>query len=278
MATYAIGDIQGCFRSLENLLNVCAFNPENDKIWFAGDLVNRGPRSLETLRFVKNLGGKAISVLGNHDLTLLIIAEGFRKPSKGDTLDAILNAPDREELLDWLRNLPLCHHEKINENTFFLVHAGLLPAWTIAQSKNLAEEVTRKLRGKKWREFLQHLWGNSPNYWDENHSKSERCRVIVNAMTRMRFCTPNGQMEFESKGEIKNAPEGFLPWFEINNRQSADATILAGHWSALGLHVNDNFIALDTGCLWGGKLTALRLEDRAIFQVPCATDEIWQGK
>ncbi len=269
MATYAIGDIQGCFASLEALLEQCAFDPAHDRLWLVGDLVNRGPRSLETLRFVRGLGPAVTTVLGNHDLYLLMFAEGFGKRGKGDTLDAILKAPDRDELLHWLRQQPLCHVE----NGFCLVHAGLLPQWSVADARRLAAEVEQALRAPDYREFMACLWGSEPACWHDDLAGWPRLRVIVNAMTRMRFCSPDGVMELRTKGEATGAPAGFLPWFQVPGRRSADAVLVTGHWSALGLKIEPNLLALDSGCLWGRHLTAVRLEDRAVFQVDCAPGE-----
>jgi len=273
LATYAIGDIQGCFDSLQRLLAHCAFDPATDRLWLVGDLVNRGPRSLETLRFVRDLGGAALTVLGNHDLSLLMAAEGFGKPGKGDTFDDILQAPDRDELLDWLRHQPLCHVE----GKYCLVHAGLLPQWTAARARALATEVEAALSGADWRELMANLWGSEPASWQDELAGWPRLRVIVNAMTRMRFCSPDGVMNFRVKGEVANAPAGLIPWFEVPGRRSADSVLITGHWSALGLKVMPNLLAIDSGCLWGGSLTAIRLEDRAILQVECSPEEIRVG-
>lgn len=269
MATYAIGDIQGCFASLQRLLEECRFDAGADRLWLVGDLVNRGPRSLETLRFVRGLGPLAVTVLGNHDLYLLMAAAGFGRRSKGDTLDEILNAPDRDELLDWLRRQRLCHQEE----TFCLVHAGLLPQWTVAQARALAQEVEAVLGGPDYLDFMGNMWGSEPAAWSEDLTGWQRLRVIVNAMTRMRFCSPGGVMEFKTKGEVSAAPEGFLPWFDVPGRLSADHVLVTGHWSALGLKIRANLLALDSGCLWGRHLTAVRLEDRALFQVSCSPGE-----
>jgi len=270
MATYAIGDIQGCFGSFSRLLDHCRFDAAVDRLWLVGDLVNRGPRSLETLRFVRDLGDSAVTVLGNHDLSLLMAAEGFGKRGKGDTFDDVLNAPDREDLLFWLRHQPLCHVE----GAHCLVHAGLLPQWTVVKARALAAEVEAALRAPDWREFMAHMWGSEPAAWRDDLQGWPRLRAVVNAMTRMRFCTPDGVMDFHAKGEIDNAPEGCVPWFEAPGRRSADTVLVTGHWSALGLKILPNLLALDSGCLWGGPLTAVRLEDRAVFQVPCAQEEI----
>jgi len=270
MATYAVGDIQGCFDSFRRLLDLCAFDPARDRLWLVGDLVNRGPRSLETLRFVKNLGPAAVTVLGNHDLYLLMVAEGGAKyRGKDDTLQAVLDAPDRDELLDWLRHQPLCHLEKGH----CLVHAGLLPQWTASRTRELAREVEAALTGPHYRDFILNLWGSEPAAWSDDLMGWPRLRVIVNAMTRMRFCTPEGVMEFHAKGEVVNAPSGYLPWFEVPGRKSADTVLVTGHWSALGLKLLPNLLALDSGCLWGGPLTAVRLEDRQVSQVDCSAGE-----
>lgn len=272
MATYAIGDIQGCFDSFRRLLERCRFDPASDRLWLVGDLVNRGPGSLETLRYVRDLGPAAITVLGNHDLYLLMVAEGGAKyRGKDDTLQPILDAPDRDELLDWLRRQPLCH----TENGYCLVHAGLLPQWTAARARELAREVEAALTAgpERYREFILNLWGSEPAAWSDCLAGWARLRVIVNAMTRMRFCTPEGVMEFHTKGEVAKAPPGYLPWFEAPGRRSADAVLVTGHWSALGLKLLPNLLALDSGCLWGGHLTAVRLEDRQVFQVDCSAGE-----
>lgn len=270
MATYAIGDIQGCYDSFRHLLDVCQFDPDSDRIWLVGDLVNRGPHSLETLRYVCGLGTAAVTVLGNHDLYLLMVAEGSEKRrGADDTLGAILDAPDRDELLDWLRRQPLCHVE----NGYCLVHAGLLPQWSVAKARALAKEVELQLAGRDYRETLAHMWGGQPDRWEDALTGNERMRVIVNAMTRMRFCSADGVMEFHTKGEVTAAPPGYLPWFEVPGRQSADTVLVTGHWSALGLKIQPNLLALDSGCLWGGHLSAVRLEDRQVFQVNCERGE-----
>lgn len=269
MATYAVGDIQGCFASLQALLEKCSFSHEFDRLWLVGDLVNRGPRSLETLRFVKGLGDRAVTVLGNHDLSLLMAAEGFGKRHRSDTIDDILAAPDRNELLHWLRHQCLMHVR----GDYAMVHAGLLPAWSVAEARALAGEVEQALQAENYREFLANMWGSEPGSWDSSLTGWPRLRVIVNAMTRMRFCSPAGEMDFKAKGELSQAPAGYLPWFEVPGRRSAATVLVTGHWSALGLRLEPNLLALDSGCLWGGKLSALRLEDRALFQVDCAADE-----
>lgn len=265
MATYAIGDIQGCYNELQQLLQQVAFDPSRDKLWFVGDLVNRGPGSLEVLRFVRSLGDRAISVLGNHDLHLLAVRAGIGQLHRTDTLDEVLAAPDCDALMDWLRRQRLAHLE----DGYLLVHAGVLPDWTAQQALQLAHEVETALRGDDYVDFIAHMYGNNPQGWDEGLKGYKRLRVIVNAFTRLRVCTLQGEMEFKFKGEIENIPQGLLPWFDIPDRKTRDTTMIFGHWSALGLMLRPDAIALDSGCLWGGPMTALRLEDRALFQVAC---------
>lgn len=265
MATYAVGDIQGCCTELHKLLALVRFDPAKDKLWLVGDLVNRGPDSLGVLRLVKSLGNAAITVLGNHDLHLLAVAEGVAELHQSDTLNDILAAPDRDELLGWLRAQRLLHVE----GRFVLVHAGLLPSWTVAQAQQLAQEAEAALYGSHYHEYLTRMYGNHPDHWEDGLTGYKRLRVITNAFTRMRICTAQGGMEFKFKSEVKNIPAGYFPWFEVPGRASADATVVCGHWSALGLKVTSQIIALDTGCLWGGPLSAIRLEDRRVFQVSC---------
>jgi bis(5'-nucleosyl)-tetraphosphatase (symmetrical) len=264
MSTYAIGDLQGCFLTLQALLAKIKFDANTDRLWFVGDLVNRGAGSFECLRFVKSLGDRAVVVLGNHDLHLLAIAEGVAKTKALDTLDEVLNAPDRDALLDWLRRQKLLHVE----GKFAMVHAGLLPQWNWSQSRALAGEVEEMLRGKHYRHFLESMYGNNPDKWRDDLEGDERLRVILNAMTRMRAITADGRMNLKFKSGLAEMPKDLQPWFTLPHRRDGDVAVLAGHWSALGLHVTPNFIGLDSGCVWGRELTAIRLEDRAIFQVP----------
>jgi bis(5'-nucleosyl)-tetraphosphatase (symmetrical) len=266
MATYAIGDIQGCYDELRRLVDSFAFNPARDRIWFVGDLVNRGPKSLEVLRFVRALGDKAVTVLGNHDLHLLVVAEGLGKQRHDDTIADVLAAPDREELLAWLRERPLLHRD----DKHLLVHAGLLPGWSEDRAEALAREVESQLRGPDHRGFLRHLYGSKPDRWSDALAGADRMRVIVNAMTRMRFCDADGVMEFQTKGETAAAPEGYLPWFEVPGRAAARSVMVCGHWSALGVKLAPRLLMLDSGCVWGRSLTAIRLEDRRLFQVGCS--------
>jgi bis(5'-nucleosyl)-tetraphosphatase (symmetrical) len=260
MATYAIGDVQGCYDELRALLERMGFNRAHDRLWFVGDLVNRGPKSLQVLRFVKELGDRAVVVLGNHDLHLITQHEGFERKCKDDTFDDVLGAPDVRELVAWLRARPMMHVE----GNFAMVHAALLPQWTIEKSVLLAREVEQALCADTYREFLANMYGSKPERWDDALAGWDRLRVIVNAMTRMRFCTPEGAMEFRATG--KTTPAGYVPWYAT--RKESEPAIVFGHWSALGLKLTDKIAALDTGCVWGGTLTALRLEDRWLVQVP----------
>lgn len=269
MATYAIGDVQGCFDPLRQLIDFFQFNPTNDRLWFVGDLVNRGPQSLEVLRYVKSLGAAAVVVLGNHDLHLVMQAEGFGRANKEDTLEAVLAAPDRDELLAWLRAQPLFHAD----GAWAMVHAGLLPAWTLAQAKVLSDEVSAALMADGYREFLAQMWGSEPATWCEDLTGWDRLRVVVNAMTRMRYVTLAGAMELRAPGAKSppaQGPAGCVPWFALPARASAGHLVVCGHWSALGYHEQFDLLAIDTGCLWGGSLTAVRLEDRRVFRLPCA--------
>lgn len=268
MATYAIGDIQGCFSDLLELLRRIGFERSRDRLWFVGDLVNRGPQSLEVLHFVRSLGDGAIVVLGNHDLHLAMLAEGFGVANEEDTLAEVLAAADSGELVAWLRSRPLFHVE----GAFAMVHAGVLPQWSVAQAKALSEEVHSALISPNYRDFLAHMWGSEPTAWRDDLEGWDRLRVIVNAMTRMRYCTLDGAMELRAPGAKappERGPPGCMPWFDVPRRASADHTIVCGHWSALGFRQSPNLLALDSGCLWGGSLTAVRLEDRRAFQVPC---------
>ena len=261
MATYAVGDVQGCFDELQQLLEKCRFG-KKDRLWFVGDLVNRGPKSLEVLRFVRDLGDRAVSVLGNHDLHLITQFEGFERPRKDDTFSDVTAARDAHELVDWLRTRPMMHAE----GDYAMVHAGLLPPWTVAKSLQLAREVEAALAAPDYKAFLANMYGSKPAAWSDSLESWDRLRVIVNAMTRMRFCTKQGKMEFHAKGA--RPPPGFLPWYET--RRSDRHRLVFGHWSQLGLKLTERFAALDSGCVWGGALSALRLEDGKLTQVGCA--------
>lgn len=265
MATYAIGDLQGCHQHFLELLDLIGFNPTRDRLWLVGDIVNRGPDSLSLLRTLMELGDAVTMVLGNHDLHLLAIAAGSASQHRGDTLQSILEAPDSAVLLGWLKQQRLFYHE----DEYALVHAGLLPDWNVEQTTALAEEVEAVIRSDQFQIFSRSMYGNEPDYWDDNLREESRMRVVINATTRMRVCTPEGKMDFSYKGELSAIPHGLLPWFEIPWRASKNTTIVFGHWSALGLHLTPNLIALDTGCVWQGCLTSVRLEDRKVFQMPC---------
>jgi len=260
MATYAIGDVQGCYDELEALLERVGFDRGRDRLWFVGDLVNRGPKSLQVLRFVKELGDCAVVVLGNHDLHLVTQHEGFERKRKDDTFGDVLEAPDAKELIDWLRTRPMMHVE----GNYAMVHAGLLPQWTLQKGLSLGREVETALAAPNYREFLANMYGGKPERWDDALAGWDRLRVIVNAMTRMRFCTPEGTMEFHSSSA--GPPAGYRAWFEARQDEK---TIVFGHWSTLGLQLTERIAGLDSGCVWGGVLSALRLEDRWLAQVPC---------
>jgi bis(5'-nucleosyl)-tetraphosphatase (symmetrical) len=264
MALYAIGDIQGCHAEFCQLLDLIAFSPDTDRLWLVGDLVNRGPESLEVLREARRLGNAATTVLGNHDFHLLTVAAGHRRPHRSDTLDAILAAPDRDELVAWLTARPLV----VIEGERLMVHAGLLPQWTPATALMLSREVQAMMASENAHEFLGVLYGDEPKAWSDELTGYDRLRVAVNACTRLRFCMADGTMEFREKRGPEHAPDGFLPWFAQPTRLSARMTIVCGHWSTHELLLAPNVLMLDSGCLWGGTLTGVRLDDRRVFQVP----------
>lgn len=257
MSIYAIGDIQGCFDELLRLLDAISFDQRNDQLWFAGDLVNRGPKSLETLRFVKSLGESAITVLGNHDLHLLAAACDPNKSTKKSSLNQILEAPDRDELLDWLRHRPLLH----TNDTFCLIHAGLPPQWDLNTTRKMALLAEQALRAPDYRIFLRQMYGNTPDLWSPDLKGVARLRFIINCFTRMRYCDSEGRLDFDHAGPPGTQPAHLLPWFEVPNRKNSDSRIVCGHWSSLGYYEGQNCYAIDTGCLWGGQLTALKLGD-----------------
>jgi len=256
MAVYAIGDIQGCFNELEGLLDQINFNPRRDKLWLAGDLVNRGPDSLETLRFLHRLD--VVTVLGNHDLHLLASAYIPEYRKHKDTLEQVMQASDGPELLEWLRHQPLLHHD--TGTGYTLIHAGLPPQWNLDQAKHCAAEVEQALRGKDYVEFLIAMYGNHPAQWSDQLQGWDRLRFITNCLTRLRYCDTNGRLALEEKGPPGSQPRHLKPWFEWTQRKSRDMNILFGHWSTLGAYDEAGIHALDTGCLWGGTLTALRLD------------------
>lgn len=258
MAVFAIGDIQGCYDDLLRLLERIHFDESEDQLWFAGDLVNRGPDSLGVLRFVKGLGESAVSVLGNHDLHLLAVAAGTAAKRKSDTLDDLLASAHRDEYLDWLRRRPLLHHDPALGYT--LVHAGLAPQWDLQQASSCARELEAALRGPDCMEFFRHMYGDEPRRWSPDLRGIERLRFIVNCFTRLRYCSTAGDLDLKSKGAPGTQPEGYYPWFEVPGRASAGLHLLFGHWSTLGDISSPNVYPLDTGCVWGGRLTALRLD------------------
>jgi bis(5'-nucleosyl)-tetraphosphatase (symmetrical) len=264
MALYAVGDIQGCHEEFRALLDLIGFSPTADRLWLVGDLVNRGPASLAVLRDVIALGDAATTVLGNHDLHLLTVGAGHRRPHREDTLDDILNAPDRDALLGWVKRQPLV----VVEDDLMMVHAGLLPMWTRNDALGLSREVEAKLASPDANRFLSVLYGDEPSTWRDDLEGDDRLRAIVNAFTRLRFCTPEGQMEFREKRGREFAPPGFSPWFAQEHRRSSGTQVVCGHWSTLDLDLSPNVLMLDSGCLWGGTLTAVRLPDRRVYQVP----------
>ena len=259
MALFALGDIQGCYGPMMRLLEQLRFDPSSDVLWFTGDLVNRGPDSARVLRFVRDLGKGAITVLGNHDLHLLAVAFGAATARHRDTLDDVLDAPDADELIDWLRRQRLIHHDAGLAAT--LVHAGLLPQWNTARACQLAHEVESVLRGDDALEFFNHMYGDEPDSWSDSLSGWDRLRLITNVLTRLRYCTRDGQMDFIEKGAPGKQAPGLLPWFEIEHRKSQGERIVFGHWSTLPTGEFGPVISLDSGCLWGGRLTAVRLDD-----------------
>lgn len=263
---YAIGDLQGCRDSAQRLIERL---PPEAGLRFLGDLINRGPDSLGTLYAVRNLGTRAKALLGNHDIHLLAVAAGVRKKSRSDTIDDVLSANDADALLTWLRHRPLA----IREGGFLLVHAGVLPQWTATQVMELAAEVEEQLRGRNWEEFLAEIFGNTADRWHDGLRGIDRHRVVINALTRLRFCTAEGVMDLKSKEGPGGAAQGYMPWFDVPGRRTADVTMVAGHWSTLGLLTRPNLMLLDTGCVWGGHLTAARLDPdpqhRDLVQIKC---------
>lgn len=264
---YLIGDVQGCCDALQRLLQRLDFSASRDRLWLLGDLVNRGPASLATLRKLMALSGSATCLLGNHDLHLLAAHHGVRRPHGGDTLDDILGAPDREALMDWLRHQRLA----VFEAGWLMVHAGIVPQWSRDDTLAAAADVEAVLRGPALPDFLRAMYGNEPARWDPDLAGTARLRFTVNVLTRLRFCSAAGVMDFKTKDGAGAAPEGFMPWFDVPGRRTADVPVAFGHWSTLGLLARPNLLGLDTGCVWGGKLTAARIDTGApeIIQVDC---------
>jgi bis(5'-nucleosyl)-tetraphosphatase (symmetrical) len=269
MAVYAIGDVQGCFRELELLLEKLEFSADRDTLWFAGDIVNRGPESLRTIRFIKSLGDNAVTVLGNHDLHLLALANGRGKQGKKDTIRDILEAADRNELLNWLQHRPLMHYDE--KHNVCMVHAGIHPTWTIADALGYAGEVEAILQSDKSHEFFHHMYGDKPPRWSSQLKGWDRLRFITNVFTRMRYCDEKGRLTLREKGSPDKQPPGIIPWFSVADRRNADTGIIFGHWSTLKNPNIENLYPLDTGCLWGGELTAIKVNSKMskYIQVPC---------
>ncbi len=259
MAVYAIGDIQGCLDEFRDLLNALTFDPKRDRLWLVGDLVNRGPKSLDTLRFIRDLGDTAITVLGNHDLHLLALAmaPGARPPEK--SLRHVLKAKDQSKLIEWLRGLPLLHYDKTLQTV--MVHAGIYPGWDLKQARKLAVEVEQALRGKKAEKLLRKMYGSKPDNWSEELTGYKRLRFIINSFTRMRFCRPDGSLDFTAKLGPSDYGDEILPWYKMPGRKVTEERIVFGHWSTLGYYEKSNVLALDTGCVWGGLLTAAQIDD-----------------
>ena len=273
MALYCIGDIQGCDAALDRLLDTIGFSPSRDTVYLLGDLVNRGPDSAAVLRRCMRHGDAIRCLLGNHDLHLLAAAHGARKPSRRDTLGTVLDAPDRAALLDWVRQQPLARTHTHAGQTLLMVHAGVLPTWTAAQTLAYADEVHAVLRGPDLPDFLHAMYGNIPDRWSDDLTGTDRLRVIVNALTRLRFCSADGVMDFESTESASAAPPGLMPWFDVPGRRTADTLMAFGHWSTLGWLNRSDLLGLDTGCVWGGCLSAVRfgatLAERELLQVHC---------
>lgn len=269
MALFAVGDVQGCYEELRALLTRISFRPDADRLWFAGDLVNRGPHSLQVLRFVKSLGDNAVTVLGNHDLHLLAAAAGVRRPHAGDTFADVLTAPDREPLIEWLQMRPLMHRD--TELGFALLHAGLAPQWDIELAARCAAEIETALRSAQARDFLSAMYGDQPDLWSNELQGMERLRFSLNCFTRLRLCDREGRLHLRAKGAVRGRSDGLIPWFEVPGRASAGVRIVFGHWSALGVYQSADIYATDSGCVWGGSLSAVRLdvEPAQWYAAPC---------
>jgi bis(5'-nucleosyl)-tetraphosphatase (symmetrical) len=268
MATYAIGDIQGCYHAFMALLARLQFSPKSDTLWLVGDLINRGSGSLQVLRWCYQHQLSLKVVLGNHDLHALAVVHGLKPAHKSDTLQSSIDAQDSDVLFNWLRYQPLMIAQDGDAHgSYAMVHAGLLPQWTLDDALAYAREVEAVLQSENYQDFLADMYGNQPKQWQTDFTGMDRLRIITNAFTRLRVCTAKGEMDFAFKGELSDVPTGYMPWFDVPNRQSQAAQIICGHWSALGLRQRNNIHALDTGCLWGGQLTAMCLETREITQV-----------
>ncbi|RMH20268.1 MAG: symmetrical bis(5'-nucleosyl)-tetraphosphatase [Gammaproteobacteria bacterium] len=265
MATYAIGDIQGCYDEFRHLLDNIHFN-STDRLWLVGDVINRGPRSLQTLRFIRNeLADQAIMVLGNHEIYALAAFHKIVSHDEKNTFYEIFDAPDAEELLYWIRNRPLVHYDP--SLRAIMTHAGIPPVWNLTDTLTYANEIAEQIRSEDYVELLTRIFGQFPTDWDANRKGWQHYRYLVDGLTRLRFCTPEGTLDVKTKGGLSSAPQGYYPWFQCPGRKPVDADIIFGHWSALrGIHL-DGIYGIDTGCVWGGRLTALRLEDKVRFSV-----------
>lgn len=269
MSTYVVGDVHGCYKPLQALLEAIAFSPTTDTLWFCGDIINRGPESLACLRFIKNLGNSALMVLGNHELALMTMAHGFLRPKAQDTVDPILRAKDKVDLINWLSTQPLLHHSSLHGAT--LVHAGIYPLWTLAEAKAYAKEAELAIQDHSTHTILfKNLFGNHPNCWSIGLPNLDRLRFIMNSFTRMRVLTPDGKMNFTFKGPLHKIPEGHFAWYQLSPLAAQETKIIFGHWAALnGLFDHDKALGIDTGCVWGNTLTAVCLETNKQFNVPC---------
>ncbi len=270
MATYAIGDIQGCYDPLRRLLDKIKFDPSADQLWFAGDLINRGPKSLETLRFIISLGDRARSVLGNHECHFLASARGHKKAHRNDTFASLLNASDADDLINWVRSRPFLHQDKSLGYT--MVHAGIPPQWSLKQAKKHAKELEKVFQSEQLDDFLAHMYGSMPDQWSDTLTGNDRLRFIINCFTRLRFCDAEGRLNLKEKSAPTHHSGNLIPWFEVPNRRTANKKIVFGHWSTLGLNKKNKAICLDTGCLWGGQLSALKLDgSEQVISLNCDT-------
>jgi bis(5'-nucleosyl)-tetraphosphatase (symmetrical) len=266
MTTYAIGDIQGCYDEMRTLLDQVDFDPALDRLWLVGDLINKGPKNLETLRYIKSLGKRAKTVLGNHDRHFLAVVHGIRRPSRRDTFHDLLNAPDLDELVDWVRTRPLLHHSK--KRNYTMAHAGLAPQWNLKKASSLAREVEKQLSSDKYVKYLAHMYGDKPDRWRDDLEGFDRFRVIINYFTRLRYCRKNGAAEFLHKENV--TPRGYKPWFQHERRNHDGLRIVIGHWASLNGRTNcQNVIALDTGCVWGRALTLMDLKNQKRYSCDC---------
>jgi bis(5'-nucleosyl)-tetraphosphatase (symmetrical) len=273
MALYLIGDVQGCDAALQRLLDTLDFSPSRDTLYLLGDLVNRGPASAGVLRRLMGYGDSAHCLLGNHDLNLLAVAQCVRKPHRKDTLGCVLDAPDRHAMLHWLRHQKMAMLLHRGDRPLLMVHAGVLPQWTAEQAMSLAQDVESVLQGAHAAEFYQSMYGDAPKCWSDALCGMDRLRVIVNALTRLRFCTADGEMEFETKEGAGGAPDGHMPWFDVPGRKTSGVSVAFGHWSTLGWLDRPDILSLDTGCVWGGALSALQFnlqdDSQQLIQIKC---------